>query len=345
MPTAPLPSRTPRTLALALLLAGSGCAQPLGPVPEPFAAAPAAAVQPPWWTRTGDPTLEALVREGLAADAPAQCEFAALREADRAAAAKTVGATLKRLFAQGAETRALAARQAALAHAANSRAARAQRIALAYLEVRRLQQIGMQRDELVRQYRDNAEIAEFRREAGLVPAIDGALARAQEEAVLAELGRTHGRLEEATAALAKLTGSDPAALASRLSTAGELVPPPGGAGPAPAAGQAQGNVPFPPSGARDASAAERETRLLDAREAARHAVRDARLAYREGAGSFATLYVAEAAALAVETALADVRAERFAAAIRQWGSQDRAWARADVERLMGEPAMETVACD
>src|SRR3546814_20192222 len=66
-----------------------------------------------------------------------------------------------------------------MAHAyrhAEHRAQLAAEIAKAYIEVRRLQEVLALREALQSQYAGNAEIAAFRREAGLVSGIDAGLA-------------------------------------------------------------------------------------------------------------------------------------------------------------------------
>lgn len=327
--TFPQPSHASWTAAfLALMLATAGCAttgtgspsQQIAPAPldAPAAAAPD---QEPWWHQAGDPVLAGLIEQGMAANPELTCRIAVLHEQDRedAASAKTWGATLKRLFAKDAIAREQAERDTRVRRLADRRVQLAQRIALAYIEVRRLQQIHALRAGVLGQYSDNADIAEFRRQAGLVPAVDSALARSQDETARAELGYTDGRLNDAIAALAQLVGEEPGALVSRVGETGAL----------PAA--------LDDAGAMTADA-EREKNLATALDAARRTAKDARTAYREGAGDFATLYVAEVAVLSLEQAQVDVRAERAAGTIRQWSAQSDDWARSDIERPVPPPA-------
>lgn len=301
-------------MAAFLALASAGHASPAtGPADAaPIAVQPAPPVEEAWWRKAGDPVLAALIEQGLAADREAACGLARLHARDRTAAAKNFGATLKRLFSsKDAGSRDQATREAAVGHLAERRSRIAQDIALAYVELRRLQQIHTLRAAVLDQYKDNAQIAEFRRQAGLVSAIDGALAAAQDDTARAELGYVDGRLQDALAALAHAVGAEPAGVAAQVGITAPL-----------------------PSALLDGLAAQtdngREARLDEALEAARRAAKDARSAYREGAGNFTTLYVAEAAALSVEQALADARAQRAAATIRQWSARDEGWARADI---------------
>lgn len=280
-------------------------AEPLPPPPIP--------VPRPWWQGTGDAVLAGLVEQGLSADLELVCRVAHLRTRDREAGKKSLGSSLKRLFAaRDAEARDRAAREAAVSRVADRRAALARDIALAYVDLRRLQQLHTLRAGVLDEYKDNAEIAEFRRQAGLASTVDGALAATQNETARAELGYIDGRLPDALAELARLTRVEPATLSARV---GEGTPLPPALLDGPDAQQDNG----------------REAALSEAIEAAKRTARDARTAYREGAGNMATVYVAEAAALSVEQALADARAVRAAATVRQWSNAGQAWARADIE--------------
>ncbi|SFG51412.1 hypothetical protein SAMN05518801_13816 [Novosphingobium sp. CF614] len=347
VPTSPRSLRGSGNAALlSLLLAIAGCATPhkaidsrpaVSDAPVPPLAGPE-----PWWRQTGDPVLATLVAQGLDANAGLACRIAALRRQDRAAdaLAKTLGAALKRLFADKMQAQGRRDREARAQGLADRRARLAEDIALAYVEVRRLQQIGALRSGLIGQYKDNAEIAEFRRQAGLVPALDGALARSQDETARAELGYADARLDEALAALARLVGEKSDTLTTRLGETGAL---PALSAPSTVAqdkeqGEAHGED-------ASADAGQREARLSDTLETARRAARDARIAYREGAGNIATLYVAEAAALSVEQALIDARAERVSAAIRSRGAHGDDWARIDVERLASISATAAAPAD
>lgn len=344
VPTAAAPSRTPRgIILLALILANAACAHPDGRASEAAATVAAQDAVAPrgWWHGSDDPLLSRLIGRGLDALSDRDCDIAALRE--RAASKGTLGARLKRLFEPAVVKRDKERRGALLSRAARRRAAAAERIALAYLEVRRLEDIRALRAGLLAQYADNAEIAEFRRQAGLVPAIDGAITATQDETARAELGRTEGRMRDALVLLAELTDEGPAVLAGQMVEASTRPYPLAAAKAEDSSGTAAGQAPKPGHAVA----------LTDALKVARRAVADARLAYREGAGSLATLYVAEAAALSVETALIDARADAAAEEIRQASARSRLWAAGDVERMAlapepvpaPEPAEDDSACD
>lgn len=336
VPTAAAPSRTPRgTTLLALILATAACAHP---DVRADGAAPSVAVQdapaePGWWHGGDDPLLNRLIARGLDALSAGDCDIAAMRE--RAASTATLGRKLKRLFQPGAIDREEKQRSDLLARAARRRAAMAERIALAYLDARRLEDIRALRASVMEQYGDNAEIAEFRRQAGLVPAIDGAIAGTQDGAARAELGRTEGRLHDALALLARLTDEEPAALAAQMAEANTRPYPFARAGAGAGAG------PVLEQGAEPGEAAA----LAEALKTARRAVADARLAYREGAGTLATLYVAEAAALSVEMALIDARADAAAGRIRDASARSQHWAAGDVQRIAQAPIANGSACE
>ncbi|HKR91314.1 TolC family protein [Novosphingobium sp.] len=318
----PSPTRTSRGIRNAVLpalaLAATGCASPGNVAPNISEAIdttrPSPVQQEPWWRETGDPILASLIEQGLAADSGIVCRMAALGQKGHAAAqsAKTLGASLQRLFAKQALAREEANREAHVLELVHRRTELAERIALSYVELRRLQQIRVMRANLLDQYRDNAEIAEFRRQAGLVPALDSALARTQDETARAELGYTDGRLEDALTYLAGLTGLEPGVLSARVGIVAPLPP-------------ALENAPAPPE------AGDRPPDLTKTVDAARRTAKDMRSAYREGATGFTSLYVAEVAALSVEQALADARAQRAASVIRQWNARGNDWARADVD--------------
>lgn len=299
-------------------------------VPTPVLLAPVAQA---WWRRSGDAVLTGLVEQGLFADHDLTCRLSALKERDRTAAKRDLGASLKRLFAaKDAIASAQAARAADVERIAGGREARARDIALAYLDLRRLQHLHALRAAVIDQYKDNAEIAEFRRQAGLASAIDSALASVQDETARAELGYIDGRLPDALARLAQLTGLAPQELAARVGESGPLPP-----------GLLEGQGAQADNG--------REAALAEALEKARRTARDVRAAYREGAATIATLYVAEAAQLSAEQALEDTRAIRAEATVNSWSIADRAWARGDIEPATtasgpGEPAdpLRVAAC-
>lgn len=283
------------------------------------------AVQPEasWWRSTGDMQLIALIDAGLTNDAEVSCSFYRLRQQDEADSShlRKLGTRITRLFGEDDTPARADARKLRTDRIAARRLRIAQRIALAYVEVRRLQRREALRDDLLGQYRDNAEIAEFRRQAGLVPAIDGALARSQGDAVRAELDDDAARLADAMDTLAALINDKTQALAPRLGTTSAFPP-----------------WPPSPDAARPADTANRQQQLATALDAARRSVRDARAAYREGAGNMATLYVAESAVLTLELALVDAQARSLAEDIRRDTSGDNPWAFAGLDPAAVEAA-------
>lgn len=310
------------------------------------AAAQSVSTQAPWWEQTGDALLGELIGQGLGRDAAIDCRIIALRTYDRdtVAAARRIGHKLGRLLGDRSAEVDPAVREGRVDRIAQRRVILARRIALAYVEVRRMQQDVALRGGLRDQFKDNAEVAQFRREAGLVPAIDEALARSQDEAALGELGFAQGRLNQALAELARLVDETPAGLAVRLGPTGAL--------PDPSIDPLATSAPDDPRRAALADAVLREVRLAQARDEARRTLRDARTAYREGAGSFANLYVAEAAALGVELALSDARAGRAASTLELWSAQDAGWASAGLDPATisasappSGPITVTPACD
>lgn len=310
------------------------------PVTEPATVvAPVPAPPQAWWRETGDPVLATLVEQGLAANPEMTCSLAVFLRAETKAQAdsRSFGRRLGQLLGTKPDPAVQAAHDARVLRIVGRRTSLAERIALAYVDLRRLQVRAALRGAVIEQYKDNAEIAEFRRQAGLVPAIDGALARSQDEVAHGELGLAEDRVNEAIMTLAQLVAQDPAVLAGQLAGHAAL-PEPGGDPLASLTGD-------DPRRAVLADAVLRETRLSQALDRARTTARDARNAYREGAGNFATLYVAEVAALSVEQALTDARAERIAATIRLWSTQQDGWARADLDQPSASPTNVQAECD
>lgn len=280
---------------------------------------------PAWWQTANDPLLYALIAQGLERNPEAACALAALQESDARAArhARQIGAKLGRLLQPHSSTNDPDERTQRAGKVAARRIALARQIALAYIEVRRLQQGTASQAAFHDQYADNAQIAEFRRQAGLVPAIDGALASSQADVAQGGLEFARTRLDDAIAALGVLVGEPPQPLAARLGSVGNVPDLQGD----PMAGSAADD----PMRAKLQQAALRETQLAQALEKSRRTVKDARIAYREGAATFATLYVAEAAALAMELTLTDARAAHAALIVDVWSPKDVGWARHGLE--------------
>lgn len=339
-----------RGMAVALALASAGCTTSLPHTPPSDAAVPVAAAaqaaHAPWWRDAGDAVLATLVQQGLDHDPQIACSIASLRRYDHETEreSRRIGTRIGRLLGDKSVLPDPQARDEKVERIALRRSRVARQTALAYVDVRRLQQDVILRAALRDQYKDNAEIAQFRREAGLVPAIDSSLARSQEETARGELGFTQGRLDAALAELARLVGDQPDALAAKLGSPGAI--------PEPAIDPLATIAPDEPRRTALADAVLREARLAQSLEDARRTVKDARTAYREGAGAFATLYVAEAAAVALQLALADARAGRVATTMELWSEQDEHWARSGLEPIvapdpssLGSTITVTAACD
>ena len=166
----------------------------------PLPAAPAAPMVSPsdyWWVTAGDPVLARLVTQGLAVSAPLACEAAAL--------------TGKRC----ARHPGIASGEAGYAYV-DHRAHVAATIAKTYVDVRKWQALLALRTGVVGQNRDNAEIARFRYEAGLVSTIDGGLAGAVSALNDGAQDRTRARLDAGLVALATLTGISSEELKAQL---------------------------------------------------------------------------------------------------------------------------------
>lgn len=339
-------------MMLGLALAIAGCQatdRQVSSTPSPTAQEVGAAAplppSPAWWSQLNDPVLAALVQRGLDNDVEVACRINGLRSYDRdlAQQARRIGAKLGRLLGDKSVHPDPQARQARIERVASRRERTALQIALAYVEVRHMQQDVALRASLRDQYKDNAEVAQFRREAGLVSAIDGSLARSQDETAQGELGFAQGRLESAIAELARLVGDTPEAVAARLGPPGVIVEPP--------VDPLADAAPEDPRRAKLADAVLREARLSQALAESRRTVKDARAAYREGAGNFPTLYVSEAAAHAVELALGDARASRVDQMIALLAGKDDAWARQGLDPVVPDPTVTTAtitvtpACD
>ncbi|WP_260921917.1 TolC family protein [Novosphingobium sp. 9] len=175
----------------------------------------------PWWKDAGDPILAALIDQGLYNASELGCGAQAVRAFEKSQQDREghIGNRLAKLVGEKptqADPLLLSARAYRWL---DTRGHYAERIALAYFEVRRLQRREALRSALADQFKDNGEIARFRREAGLVPAIDGSLADSQDEVNRSELGLNQGRLDRAVADLATLTDLTPEEILKRLGTA------------------------------------------------------------------------------------------------------------------------------
>lgn len=163
----------------------------------------------PWWNRSGDALLDRLTQEALAAEPVPVCE------PPRA----SVGGRLRRVFGRAGDR---SARYEAVARAWDKvaqRLVRAQQIGLAYLRARSWQARLAQRLASPGILQDNAEIAQFRREAGLVPALDEDMAAIMLGLNGADVDTARAALDRAIAELAQATGQEPTALRAMLDSA------------------------------------------------------------------------------------------------------------------------------
>lgn len=284
-------------LAGLLLFVGlDGCAAPQNrAAPRIHDVEPAASQAPAWWREAGDPLLARLVDDGLRADARLRRESAALARA--ASRARTwryrLDAWFGRLVGVAPERHDAAARRLARA-----RLRKAASIARDYLNVRRLQAERALRCAFRQRVGDDARIAHWRHQAGLVSAVDGGLAASLTGLNDNALSANAADLAAARAALAHGTGV----------AAGEL-------------DRLLGSTATIPELARGAGAAvaapDRAAALRGVERDAERTAADARAAYRLGTGDFATLYVAESALLQARQAALAARAARAEAAIRR----------------------------
>lgn len=217
--------RLPLALILSCALAAcTGQEKPAAQMP----AAPEPAVEAPvdgdWWKQASDPLLADLIARGIAADHDLACHaarLAAQAEQDASADRRLTGKMRKLVGADQALSRAAALRADQYAYA-QARAERAATVALAYVEVRRLQKVLVLRTERLDQFRDNAAIAEFRRQAGLVTAIDGGIGSSMAGVADADLAATRARFDRARTELARQVGMDDAALLAVLGETGDV---------------------------------------------------------------------------------------------------------------------------
>lgn len=397
-----LRARGPFVLASAtgLTLALAGCATSRAPeAPANLMIAPpvAAPQDGDWWKTAGDPLLANLVERGLAADNDLACRAARLHQQEETDASASRGITgkVRALVGRNEAPERDAARMAWAYAYAQARADRATEVALAYVQVRRLQQILVLRTERLDQFRDNAVIAEFRRQAGLVTAIDGGLGNSMAGVVDADVSATRARFDAARGNLAALTGMTDTDLLTALGEKAEVpavspdaqITPPADAplhradllalrsrlesslahqkvtqeqldaaratpedpATAPVLRDALQKLAKAEQGAQAEIASTRQSlATFDAREAAieatatqaKRAVADARAAYKAGFGDFATLYVAEAAALAADEARVNLKADRTAALVRLRKQEGAGWSSADLD-----PPMGAATCD
>lgn len=244
----------------------------------------------PWWQQSGDALLDDMVAQALSAMPPVCLP-----------PRRGLQAVLHRQSA--------AKRHAQQQERAAQRLHKAEAVAEAYLRFRLWQERLLARHAMLAPWVDNAEIAHFRREAGLVPALDEDMAGVMVGLNGADEDAARAALQRALEDLAGLTGQDAAALRARLEKTSAM--PLGNQGSANQGGANQGSSP----------AVQQAQALLAKAEAARA---NARIAYRGGAASFATLYLAEANALAAREAQLLALHQAALALIRQWSAADGA---------------------
>ena len=215
----------PAVLVMACAFAAcSGQEGPSAQLPAPPESTVQAPVDGDWWKQSGDPVLVDLITRGIAADHDLACRGARLAnqaEADASADRRLSGRMRKLVGTDQGLSRAASLRADQYAYA-QARAARAAAVALAYVEVRRLQKVLVLRTERLDQFRDNAAIAEFRRQAGLVTAIDGGIGSSMAGVADADLAATRARFDRARSELARMTDMDDAALLTALGETGDV---------------------------------------------------------------------------------------------------------------------------
>ncbi len=283
-------------LAGLLLVGGlNGCAAPHGRAAPRIQHVGSDATRPaPWWRAAGDPLLARLIDDGLGSDPRLRRKAAALARAETRA--RTWRYRVDAWFGTLVGVRPENLDDAAL-RLARARQRKAAAVALDYVTVRRLQAELNLRRAFQKQFGDDSRIAHWRREAGLVSAVDGGLAASLIGVNDDALGATAADLAAARAALARSTGVAGADLDRLLGDAGPIPDLPIGAGAA-------------------APQSQRTAALRSVERDAERTATDARDAYRLGTGDFATVYVAESAVLHVRQAAIAARAARAETAIR-----------------------------
>jgi len=299
---------------LLILCALGGCAvlqNPASPQASEVTLSADAAAAMPWWTAAGDPLLARLIDDGLAADPLLRRQA---RDLDNNLQPRPQNWRVRLArWIEGGLHRPPVDPELQAMRLAEARQRKAARIARAYVEVRRLQAILDLRQAFQDRFHDDADYARWRREAGLVSAVDGGLAQSLLGTHASALADTQARLVAAEATLARRAAVAPAQLGSWLD-GGAQVPRLDADGAAAACDDAQA------ASVRAAltAAREREADLAKTESDAERTADDARAAYRLGTGDFATVYVAQTAVLAVRQAHIDAQASLAQAAIDLW---------------------------
>lgn len=254
---------------------------------------------PAWWSRAGDPMLARLVEHALASDARLRQDAQALA-AEQARSHewqyRVVQWVAHALHETPKPTDTL------LLRLHESRLRKAERVARAYVRVRRLQSMLALRQRFQDQFHDDADLAGWRHEAGLVSGVDTGLAATLVGVNANALDATRARLAEATAALARRGGLSATRLGSMLDD-GARMP--------------RFALPAPPTPCQDATSRP-QPGLADVERDAERTARDARAAYQLGTADFATLYVAETAVLHAREARVVEQARQDLAAVDAW---------------------------
>ncbi len=253
-----------------------------------------------WWDTAGDPVLARLIDHGLASDARLRREaqaLAAQQARTRQWQYRVVQWVARTLHEARQPTDALALRLQ------ESRLHKAARIARAYVDVRSLQSKLALRQAFQDQFHDDADLARWRHEAGLVSGVDNGLAATLVGVNASALGTTRTRLAEATAALARRTGLASAGLELMLDDGARVPRLAWPAAPAPAPCHGTAGV---------------QPGLAGVERDAERTAADARAAYQLGTGDFATLYVAQTAVVHAREASVTQAARQARAAVDAW---------------------------
>ncbi|MBT0667987.1 TolC family protein [Novosphingobium profundi] len=179
---------------------------------------------PYWWREAGDPVLADLVETGLTRNRTLSCEALSLRKANARARshARRIDTRVGRLFDTRGMNEADAEQAARAFRFAAHHSDLATRIALAYIETRHLQEILVTRTAALAPTSDNAEIAAYREEAGLVSGVDTGLAGTALSTADAGTDTARTEFEDSREALARLVGLSSDEVQQKLGEAGAV---------------------------------------------------------------------------------------------------------------------------
>lgn len=267
-------------IAAALILACGACTPQTGvPTQAGSSQISEASTSGPWWRQSGDALLDDMVAQALTSMPPV-CMPAPGGFRGRIQSALHHKAKQKR--------------HAEEADRAAQRLRKAEAVAEAYLRLRAWQERLTARHAMMAPWADNAEIAHFRHEAGLVPGLDEDMAGVMVGLNATDEDAARNARDHALADLARLTGQDAGSLRARL----------------------EKTSPMPLNNAIAAKGDADE--LLAKAEAV---LATARIAYRGGATTFAALYIAEVNVLAAREAQIMAAHAAALATIRQWSEK------------------------